>query len=228
MLTIGPLLIGASLSVTSFVVHWTRTFDRTLPLLDDWLLKAIPFALTTLALLLAFRAVPNRYVPMRHAVIGGVFAALLFELVKHLFVAYVVRVPTYSVVYGAFASVPIFLLWLFCCWLVVLIGAEVAATLSYFGHAPAPRLARAAHRHAPAMRWREARQIVDALASSRVALEFNALRLRAPMPIDVAEDILHDLLAAKIVVCAVTGQFALAAAREAIRDEDIRAAVGAA
>jgi len=120
--------------------------------LEDWLLKAIPFALTTLALVLAYRAVPNRYVPVRHAVIGGVFAALLFELVKHLFVAYIVRVPTYSLVYGAFASVPIFLLWLFCCWLVALFGAEVTATLSYFGHPPAPRPARATYRHAPAMR----------------------------------------------------------------------------
>ena len=227
LLTFGPLLIGASLSVTSLVVHWTRNFGHVLPVLEDWLLKAIPFALTTLALVLAYRAVPNRYVPVRHAVIGGVFAALLFELVKHLFVAYVVRVPTYSLVYGAFASVPIFLLWLFCCWLVALFGAEVTATLSYFGHPPAPRPARATYRHAPAMRMREARQIVDALALSQVPLEFKELQLRAPMPIDVAEDILHDLLAANIVARAATGHFALAGAREAIRDGDIEAAVGA-
>ena len=75
LLSLGPLLIGASLSVTSYVVHWSGKFGRVLPMLDDWLLKIIPFGLTTLALVLAYRAVPNRYVPTRHAVIGGVVGA---------------------------------------------------------------------------------------------------------------------------------------------------------
>jgi len=227
LLTLGPLLIGASLSVTSYVVHWSRTFDRTLPMLDDWLLKIISFGLTTLALVLAYRAVPNRYVPMRHAVVAGVSAALLFELVKHLFVAYILRVPTYSLVYGAFASVPIFLLWLFCCWMVVLIGAEVAATLSYFGRAPALRSMRASRGHAPSMRLSEAKQIVDTLASSPIPLAFNALRMQTSMPIDIAEDTLHDLLGAKILVRDTKGRFQLASTREGIREEDLRAAVGA-
>ena len=228
LLTAGPLLIGASLSVTSYVVHWTRTFDRGIPWFEDWLLKIIPFALTSIALVLAYRSVPSRYVPARHAVIGGVFAALLFELVKHLFVAYVVRVPTYSLVYGTFASVPIFLLWLFCCWMVVLIGAEVTATLSYFGHAPAPRSTR---QQAPSVRVAEAKQIVDVLGSSPAPLAFNALRLQASapiaLPIDITEDILHDLLAAKIIAQVVANQFQLSTTREQISDEDIRAAVGA-
>lgn len=232
LLSLGPLLIGASLSVTSYVVHWSGKFGRVLPLLDDWLLKIIPFGLTTLALVLAYRAVPNRYVPIRHAVIGGIFAALLFELVKHLFVAYIVRVPTYNLVYGAFASVPIFLLWLFCCWMVVLVGAEVAATLSYFGHVPAPR-SRLTTVPASIMRAREvaASQIVNALAASPTPLAFDALRLRASMPIalpiDIAEDTLHDLVRAKIVSRAAKGRFALTSARAEIRDEDIRAAIGA-
>ena len=224
LLVLGPLLIGASLSITSYLIHWTSQFDQVLPMLDNWLLRIIPFVLTTLALVVAYRTVPNRYVPARHAVIGGVFAALLFELVKHLFVAYIVRVPTYSLVYGAFASMPIFLLWLFCCWMVVLVGAEVAATLSYFGHAPAKRAARA---FVPSMRVQEARLIVDALAASPVPLVFNALRLQAPMPIDVAEDILHDLLEAKMVTQVAAGRYQLAGSRENIRDEDIRGAVGA-
>lgn len=227
LLVLGPLLIGASLSMTSYLIHWTSQFDHVLPMLDNWLLKLIPFVLTTLALVLAYRTVPNRYVPTRHAVIGGVFAALLFEVVKHLFVAYIVRVPTYSLVYGAFASMPIFLLWLFCCWMVVLIGAEIAATLSYFRHAPAPRSLRATRELAPSLRLREAKQIVDALAASPVPLAFNALRLQAPMPIDVAEDILHDLLAAKIVASGPARRYRLRHERDQIGDDDIRAAVGA-
>jgi membrane protein len=224
VLSLGPLLIGASLSVTSYVVHLTQKFDRVLPLLDAWLLKIIPFALTSVALVLAYRAIPSRFVPARHAVIGGVCAALLFELVKHLFVAYIVRVPTYSLVYGAFASLPIFLLWLFCCWMVVLIGAEVAATLSYFGQVQAQR---PAVLQAPALRVAEGLLIVDVLGLSPVPLALNALRMRASLPIDIAEDILHDLLAAKIVTRATTNHYQLTTTREAIRDEDISAAVGA-
>ena len=231
LLSFGPLLIGASLSITSYLVHWSSQFDRVLPLLDDWLLKIIPFGLTALALVLAYRTVPNRYVPTRHAIIGGVLAAILFEIVKHLFVAYIIRVPTYSLVYGAFASVPIFLLWLFCCWMVVLVGAEVTATLSYFGHVPHSQPTRARHVQAPSMRLLDAQKIVDALARGPVPLSFNALRLSAAstgaMPIDIAEDILHDLLAAKIVEEVATHRYQLCTAREDIRDEDLRAAVGA-
>ena len=96
--------------------------------------------IVALALIIAYRVVPNRYVPVRHALAGGLFAALLFELTKYLFVVYVAKVPTYRLVYGAFASVPIFLVWLYCCWMVVLIGAEVTATFSYFSHIDAQRL----------------------------------------------------------------------------------------
>jgi len=227
LLSFGPLLIGASLSVTSYVVHLTRKFDRVLPLIEDGLLMIIPFGLTMIALVLAYRTVPNRYVPNRHAVIGGLLAALLFEVVKHLFVAYIIRVPTYSLVYGAFASLPIFLLWLFCCWLVVLIGAEVAATLSYFGNVPVVRNTHAIGGNSPSVRLRDANRIIDTLALSGMPLAFNALRLRAAMPIDTAEDVLHDLLGAKIVVRASAGRFELASAREDIREENIRAAVGA-
>ena len=223
VLTFGPLLVGASISVTSYVVHLTNVFGRAVPLLDDWLLKSTSFGLTTLALVIAYRMVPSRYVPMRHAVIGAVFAALLFELVKHLFVAYIVRVPTYNLVYGAFASVPIFLVWIFCCWTVVLIGAEVAATLSYFGQPPAPRLKRT---QARPLRVRDAKQLVDALALSPVPLAFNALRLRASLPIDVAEDVLHDLLDANVIMRADSGRFVLTNTRAEIREDDILAAVG--
>ena len=174
--------------------------------------------------MLAYKVVPSRYVPVRHAVIGGVVAGLLFEVVKHLFVAYIVRVPTYNLVYGAFASVPIFLLWLFCCWMVALIGAEIAATLSYFGQAPAARSART---QAPSMRMLEAKQIVDVLAASPVPVAFTALQLRAPMPIDIAEDILHDLVAAKIVVRAAGRGYQLGNDRDNVNDGDIRTAVGA-
>ncbi len=225
LLTVGPILIGASLSVTSYLVHWTSRFDRVLPFLDDWLLKLVSFLLTALALIIAYRVIPNRYVPSRHALAGGFFAAFLFELTKYLFVAYVAKVPTYRLVYGAFASVPIFLVWLYCCWMVVLIGAEVTATFSYFRHIDAQRLD-------PLARLEAAKRLLDALARATVgtdiALDFNALRVRVPMPIDQAEDILDSLIAANILGWERRGRksgFRLLQARESIDDASIQQAL---
>jgi membrane protein len=196
LMTVGPLLIGASLSISSYFLHLTSKLDHLLPFIDDVMLKLVAFMLTAAALVIAYRVIPNRYVPARHALAGGLFAAFLFELTKYLFVAYVARVPTYRLVYGAFASVPIFLVWLYCCWMVVLIGAEVTATFSYFRHIDAQRLD-------PATRLLAATRLLDALArataGTELALDFKALRLRVPMPIDQAEDILDSLVEAKIL-----------------------------
>jgi membrane protein len=196
LLTVGPMLIGASLSITSYLVHWTHRFEKVVPLLDDFLLKFLPFLLTTLVLMLAYRVIPCRHVPGRHALAGGLFAAILFEVTKYLFFIYISKIPTYSVIYGTFASVPIFLLWLFCCWMVVLVGAEVTATFSYFRHMDAQRTDASS-------RFVAAKRMVDVL-SNRIAngeppVDFADLRRFAPMPIEYAEDILDHLIAAKLV-----------------------------
>lgn len=217
LLSLGPLLIGAGLTVTSYVLHWTHRLNGVMPLKDDWLIRTIPFALTTLALVLAYRTIPQRFVPLRHAIFGGVFAAVLFECVKYLFVAYVVRVPTYDLVYGAFASLPIFLVWLFCCWMVALVGAEVTATLSYFGHSgsQATRASGIAY----------AIRLLDALADTKEPRGINALRLLAELPIEIAEDILHGLVDAGLAAEVSPGRYALLGARDAISVEILRAAI---
>lgn len=206
LLIFGPLLIGASLWTTSFVLDFTNDFtdlNRAVPLLDALVLRVVPFLLTTVALILAYRIIPNRHVPATHALAGGLFAALLFEMTKHLFVAYVVGMPTYSLVYGAFASVPIFLVWLFCCWIVVLIGAEVTATFSYFRHPDAQA-------NDPLERLRAAVAMIDALAgdasanpqesAGTIELDFSTLRIVAKQPIDQAEDNLDCLVKAQYLV----------------------------
>lgn len=221
VLAVGPLLIGASLTLTSYFVHWSRQLDRVLPSLDDWVLRLVPFALTSLALALAYRVMPARHVPWRHALGGAVLAGLLFEIVKHLFVAYVMRVPTYSLVYGAFASVPIFLFWLFCCWMVVLAGAETAATFSYFGHGDM----HATLRDSRTQSVGDANRLLDVLAGHAAWQGVMALRFKAPMPIDVAEDILHALTDAKLVESDRRGRYRLLAVREAISDRDLQRAL---
>lgn len=220
VLALGPLLIGASLTIVTYMVNFTQRFDRVLPFLDDWLLKATSFGLATLALVLAYRVMPARMVPMRHALTGGLFAGLLFEVVKHLFVLYILRIPTYSLVYGAFASVPIFLAWLFCCWMVVLLGAEVAATLSYFRHRESMQK-RAIH----VLPIAEALRIIDSLAAGEQGADLNTIRFKSSVPIDIAEDVLHSLERANLIRRELGGRYRLALARDAIAEEEVVRAI---
>ena len=186
LLVVGPVLIALSLSVTTYLVRATHIVERALPLLDDALWRMIPIAATALTLYMAYRWIPNRFVPARHALVGAVLAALLFEIMKQGFVVYIAKVPTYSLVYGAFASFPIFLLWIFLCWLMVLLGAEVSATLSYVRH-------REAQLQSLVIDDAKVR-VFAALAAADAPRTFEQLRAAAPMPIDHAEDALYALL----------------------------------
>ena len=132
VLTLAPLLVGGSLSLTSWLISMSTGHARQIPALGMTLLKVIPVLLTTLAFSLLFRIVPNRYVPVRHALLGGVVAAVAFESMNRAFAFYIAHFPTYKLVYGAFASIPIFLLWIYLSWLTILFGALIAASLSHW------------------------------------------------------------------------------------------------
>ena len=131
VLTLGPVLLGMSLYSTSYLL--------ALPLLNDLdpslllrarLLSVMPFLSTTLAFALLYNLVPNRPVNRNHALIGGVFAAVSFEIAKYSFGLYVKAVPTYEIIYGALAIIPMFLVWIYVSWVIVLLGAQVACCLS--------------------------------------------------------------------------------------------------
>lgn len=132
VLTLGPILIGGSLSVSSYLVSLSMGLVPDLPWLGELMLKAIPTVLTTLAFAWLYLTVPNRYTPPAHALVGGLIAGAAFELMKKLFALYITHFGSLKLVYGAFASFPIFLLWIYASWLVVLAGAEIAASLSYW------------------------------------------------------------------------------------------------
>lgn len=131
LLTLGPLLVGASLSLTSYLIGLSMGWGQVSQA-GEVLLKLMPVLLTTAAFSLMYLTVPNRYVPAFHAFIGGTVAAVLFEIMKKGFTLYITQFPAYTLVYGAFAAIPIFLLWIYLSWLVILVGAEVAASLSYW------------------------------------------------------------------------------------------------
>jgi membrane protein len=132
VLTLAPLLVGASLSLTSWLVGLSMGYAKHIPVFGIETLKILPVLLTLLAFALMFRLIPNRYVPHRHALIGAFVAAVLFETMNRIFGYYVSHFPTYKLVYGAFASVPIFLMWIYLSWLTILLGAEITASLSHW------------------------------------------------------------------------------------------------
>jgi membrane protein len=130
LLTLGPMLVGASFSLSTYafaIVQWSGVEDYTGSLID--LAAFLPFVLTTFAFMMAFFIVPNRPVQLGHALAGALVAGVLFELLKRGFGLYLKYFPSYEAIYGALAAVPIFLVWMYLSWAVVLLGAEIAASL---------------------------------------------------------------------------------------------------
>jgi membrane protein len=132
VLTLAPLLMGGSLSMTSWLIGMSVVNLSQLSPVVLGMLKLAPLLLATLAFAFLFRVVPNRYVPLRHAFIGGAVSAIAFEAMSRAFALYISNFPTYKLVYGAFASIPIFLLWVYLSWLTVLLGAVLTASLSHW------------------------------------------------------------------------------------------------
>jgi membrane protein len=131
VITLGPILIGFSLSISSYLFTRSMTFSaaqRVTPLID-WALTGAALPLTALAFTMLYVYLPNCRVEWRDAVVGGLGAAIAFELAKRGFGYYIRRVPTYTAVYGAFATVPMFLLWMYLSWFITLAGAMVASAL---------------------------------------------------------------------------------------------------
>ncbi|MEH6649362.1 MAG: YihY family inner membrane protein [Motiliproteus sp.] len=133
VLSLGPVLLGLGLVLSSYVM--------SLPLISgasvvvdsrEWLLKLLPLLLSCSAFTLLYAAVPNCHVPFRHALAGGCICALLFEGAKHAFAMFVALSPSYHLIYGAFAAVPLFLVWIYISWLIVLLGAEFVRALTCY------------------------------------------------------------------------------------------------
>ena len=129
VITLGPLLLAASLGITSYVVSAGRGLVSVLPHLIAFVLNVFEFVLLAAAYTALYRFVPNTPVKRAHAMAGGIFAAIGLEIAKRVLAWYIGTVPTYSMVYGAFATVPILLVWIYIAWVVVLLGAVVAAYL---------------------------------------------------------------------------------------------------
>ncbi|TXT33601.1 MAG: membrane protein [Comamonadaceae bacterium] len=129
VVSLGPLLLAVSLSLTSYAVSASKGLVGELPSGLQFLLDSLQFVLLAGGMAALYHYVPNTQVRWAHAWVGGVFVSAGFELAKQILVWYVGKVPTYSVLYGAFATVPILLIWIYTAWVIVLLGAVIVAYL---------------------------------------------------------------------------------------------------
>lgn len=196
VLTIGPIIIGASLSVTYYLVSLSMGYVAHIPWIGQFWLKLVPLGLMSLAFSLLYLVVPNRYVPFLHALVGGVLAGLAFEFMKRGFTWYITHFPTYTLVYGAFATFPIFLLWIYFSWLVILLGAVISAALSHW------RSSTWQSARLPGWRFGAALDILRELAGAQQLGQVRSLawlRKRVALGLEDIEELLDTLARANFV-----------------------------
>ena len=193
-LTLGPVVLGMSLTLTSFIVSASRGWVSALPGGLSLLLEATQFLLLAGAAAGLYHYVPNTPVRWRHAWAGGIFVSATFEVAKKLLAWYLDTVPTYSAVYGAFAAVPILLLWVYLVWVIVLLGAVIAA------YAPSLQMRVRARPATPGWRFELALAVLKQLESARhgpergLSLSTLATRLRAdPLQLEPILELLAEI-----------------------------------
>ncbi|MFT6352358.1 MAG: membrane protein [Neptuniibacter pectenicola] len=132
ILSLGPILIGLGLLLTSYIASLPFISSATELVGKGRLLSLLPMLFSAAAFTLIYVAVPNCRVPFKSALLGGVVVALLFESAKRGFTAFVTQFPSYELIYGAFAAVPLFLLWIFISWVIILMGAELTRCITVY------------------------------------------------------------------------------------------------
>lgn len=204
LLVVGPVLIATSTAATTYMVSLSMGLAPDL-LGRRELFRAVSALLAMLAFFVVYKTVPHRHVPWRHAVLGSAVAAVLFEAAKELFAEYVKHASTYSAVYGAFAALPLFLVWIHLSWMVALLGAELTACAGYWHAGLWARADR------PGERFHEAVLVARLLADADArGLDFEALRTGAVVPAHELDDLLRRLEEADIVKRSGEGTFTLA------------------
>jgi membrane protein len=130
-LTLGPLMLGASFSLSAWLFYAASDWaaQAGLWILVRMVTNAAPVALLMAAFGLLYLTVPNRRVGPMDAAIGGIVAGFAFAILRWGFGLYMANAKTYQSIYGAVASVPIFLFWMYLSWMVILFGAELTAAL---------------------------------------------------------------------------------------------------
>jgi membrane protein len=200
VVTLGPVLIGMSLSVTSNLFNSTNGVIVPVSFAGNVFSTMVSVLLTTGAFTLLYIAVPNRLVDWRDAVWGGLLAGVAFEVAKRLFAAYITNFPSYTMVYGAVAAIPIFLIWIYLFWMITLSGAVVAAAL------PVVKYERWWHVESPGTTFIDAMAVIRVLYEGRTSgmtaeVDVSRIRAKTRLGFDEAEKLLEKMLEAGWVRC---------------------------
>jgi len=132
ILTLAPILLGISLAVSSYLMSLSFIADAATKLgLMKWLLTLLPFLSAVLAFMILYVAIPNCSVPLKYGFMSALVAAILFEFAKYGFTYYIRSFHTYEILYGALAALPMFLLWVYLSWIIILFGAELCHAFTY-------------------------------------------------------------------------------------------------
>ncbi len=132
VLTLGPILVGASIALSSYLISMVKVDEYDVLGLFDLVLRLLPLLSSIVAFIILYTAVPNKAVPFKFALSGAVIAGVLFELAKKAFAMYITAFPSYQVIYGALATIPIIFLWVYVSWVIVLIGALITVSLQEY------------------------------------------------------------------------------------------------
>lgn len=194
IITLGPLLIGVSLTLSSQVFMATVDLFGRVPVLGAIIYTVASLALTTAGFTLLYLAVPNRDVDWQDAAWGGLVAGLAFELAKRGFAVFITQFPTYSKIYGALAALPLFLLWVYVSWVITLIGALLVAAL------PVVKYERWWHEAQPGGEFVDAMAIIKVLyvackCGDTALVGAGAIRLRTRLGFDEMDNLLEKMMA---------------------------------
>ena len=218
ILTLGPLLIGASLTMTTYVVSMSMGVIKGVPEVGDAVLRAVPFLFAMAAFTLLYYVVPYRRVSVRHAVFGGAVAGILFEIMKRGFALYITYFPTYKLVYGAFASIPVFLLWIYLSWVVTVLGAIVTALAPDYRNPGGPGT------QVPGTAFVDALALLKVLVRAQIraeAVETQTLCVRAGLPRGTCDSLLEEMARAGWVARLSGDRWALICNASRVRIGDI-------
>jgi membrane protein len=192
VITLGPLLIGVSISVTGYLFAAANGVVLKVPFLGALTFTLVSLALTSSAFTLLYMVVPNRVVDWRDAACGGLLAAAAFELSKRLFAVFIASFPTYTVLYGALAAIPMFLVWIYLGWLITLVGATLTAAL------PVVRYERWWHVALPGSAFIDALSLLEVLHQARsgdsAAVSAAALRAHTRIGFEESERLMQQML----------------------------------
>lgn len=195
IVTLGPLLIGVSITMTTHLVKATDWLTMNVPFVSAFLDTLLSVGLTTTAFTLLYMVIPNRFIEWGDAAWGGFIAAIAFEVAKRVFTIFIFRFSSYTMIYGALAAIPIFLLWIYVSWLIILVCAVITAAL------PVVKYERWWHVASPGSAFVDAMAVLKVLYDARTsgttsATDATTIRKCTRLGFDESESLLEEMLEA--------------------------------